>query len=312
MTSRPATVHIHHAGDRSVDGILRLIAVAGEDAPLEQALTTMCRELAAITEVDVVSAYVREPDEDGVDRLVMRGNHGFPPGAIGAVRLSFGEGLTGLCAECLRPVSVAVGPDERHFKLVPGLGEQFPAYLGVPLIGGGRALGVLVLQRRARTGFTPTEVTLATALAAPVTLAVERRFGRAAMAQARGSMASPWPRARRSRARRSCRPWRRSASAATSTSPGPWRACRPISSARADACASTATPTRRWRWPRSSCSCSTAGCTSGSPRRRRRWRAWRPWPATTRARRSRWPRPTATRRRSIARPRSRTCWCSWA
>ena len=181
---RPANVHIHHAGDHSVDGILRLIAVAGEDAPLERALTTMCREIAAITRIDVVSAYVREPDDAGVDRLVMRGNHGFPAAAIGAVSLAFGEGLTGLVAECLRPVSVAVGPDDAHFKLVPGLGEeQFPAYLGVPLIVGGRALGVLVLQRRAQEAFGPVEVTLATALAAPVTLAVERRYGRAAMAR---------------------------------------------------------------------------------------------------------------------------------
>ena len=104
---------------------------------------------AAIAGADVVSAYVREPD-DGGDRLVMRGNHGFPAGTIGAVRLGFGEGLTGLCAECLRPVSVAVGSADSHFKLVPGLGEErFPAYLGVPLTTSGRALGVLVLQRRA-------------------------------------------------------------------------------------------------------------------------------------------------------------------
>lgn len=184
MIEPPPNVRIHHAGDRSVDGILRLIAVAGEDAPLEAALTTMCREIAAITEVDVVSAYVREPDEAGGDALVMRGNHGFPPGAIGVVRLGFGEGLTGLCAECLRPVSVAVGPEDAHFKLVAGLDEErFPAYVGVPLIVGGRALGVLVLQRRARTEFGPAEVTLATALAAPVTLAVERRYGRAALAR---------------------------------------------------------------------------------------------------------------------------------
>lgn len=183
MLALPAGVQIHHAGDHSVDGVLRLIGLASDPAPLEVALTAMCREIAAIAGADVVSAYVREPD-DGGDRLVMRGNHGFPAGTIGAVRLGFGEGLTGLCAECLRPVSVAVGSADSHFKLVPGLGEErFPAYLGVPLTTSGRALGVLVLQRRAPEAFTAAEVTLALALAAPMMLAVERRLGAAALAR---------------------------------------------------------------------------------------------------------------------------------
>ena len=194
MAALPPTVTIHHAGEHSVDGVLRLIAVATADVALEDALAAMCREIAAITDVDVVSAYVREPDAAG-DRLVLRGNHGFPAGAVGAVTLGFGEGLTGLCAECLRPVSVAVGPDDSHFKSVPGLGEeQFPSYLGVPLIASGRALGVLVLQQRAPVAFTTGEVTLATALAAPMTLAVQRRLGEAALARSvrlEGTTAAP-------------------------------------------------------------------------------------------------------------------------
>jgi phosphotransferase system, enzyme I, PtsP len=169
-------VHIHHAGDARVDGILRLIEIAGEDAPLAPRLSEMCSEIATMTGVDIVSVYVREQDERGDDVLVMRGNHGFPASAIGTVRLAVGEGLTGLCAACLRPVSVAVAAHEHGFKLVPGLGEErFPAYVGVPLLGGGRASGVLVLQRGAAIAFSAAEVALATALGAPVTLALERR-----------------------------------------------------------------------------------------------------------------------------------------
>jgi hypothetical protein len=64
MAALPPTVTIHHAGDHSVDGVLRLIAVASDPAsPLEVALAAMCREIAAITGADVVSAYVREPDD---------------------------------------------------------------------------------------------------------------------------------------------------------------------------------------------------------------------------------------------------------
>lgn len=173
-------VHIHPPGDARVDGILRLIEIAGDDAPLSPRLAEMCSEIAAMTGVDVASVYVREDDDDDPagpgECLVMRGNHGFAPSAIGAVRLAIGEGLTGLCASCLRPVSVAVAAAEHGFKLVPGLGEErFPAYVGVPLLGGGRAIGVLVLQRREARAFSAAEVALATALGAPVTLALERR-----------------------------------------------------------------------------------------------------------------------------------------
>jgi phosphotransferase system enzyme I (PtsP) len=171
-----SVVHVHHRGDRGVDGILRLIELAGQDGPLEATLCAMCDELAAIADVDVVSVYVRE-----ADRLVMRGNHGFAPAAIGAIALGVGEGITGLVAECMRPVSAAHAAAEAAYKHVPGLGEErFPVFAGIPLIGGGAVIGVLVLQRRA-DAFLAGEVTLATALGAPVTLAIERR--RAAVAR---------------------------------------------------------------------------------------------------------------------------------
>ena len=162
-------VHVHHRGDRGVDGILRLIELAGHDGPLETMLTAMCDELAAIADADIASIYVREDDT-----LVMRGNHGFPASAIGTV-LGVGEGITGLVAECMRPVSAAHAAAEAAYKPVPGLGEErFPVFAGVPLIGAGAVIGVLVLQRRKKP-FASDEVTLATALGAPVTLAIERR-----------------------------------------------------------------------------------------------------------------------------------------
>jgi phosphotransferase system enzyme I (PtsP) len=162
-------VTVHHRGDRGVDGILRLIELAGHDGPLETMLTAMCDELAAIAGVDIASVYVRDEDT-----LVMRGNHGFPASAIGTV-LAVGEGITGLVAECMRPVSAARAAAEAAYKEVPGLGEErFPVFAGVPLISGGGVIGVLVLQRRKKP-FAPDEVTLATALGAPITLAIERR-----------------------------------------------------------------------------------------------------------------------------------------
>jgi phosphotransferase system, enzyme I, PtsP len=176
MANLPADVqvHVHERGDRSLDGILRLIELAGGDRGLDEVLAAMCAEVAAITGADVASVYVRDRGPRG-DRLILRGNVGFPRTAVGRVSLAVGEGIVGFVAECLRPVTVAVADRDTHFKPIPGLGEErYPSFLGVPLLAGPRAAGVLVLQRGRADAFTEREVVLATALAAPVGFAVQR------------------------------------------------------------------------------------------------------------------------------------------
>jgi phosphotransferase system enzyme I (PtsP) len=182
-----ASIHVHHRGDRGVDAILRLIELAGHDGAIETMLTAMCVEIAAITGVDIASVYTRDDDT-----LVMRGNHGFDAAAVGATVLAVGEGITGLVAECMRPVSAAHASAEAAYKHVPHLGEErFPVFAGVPLISGGAVAGVLVLQRKKRP-FAADEVTLATALGAPITLAIERRRASAARsARLSGTPGSP-------------------------------------------------------------------------------------------------------------------------
>jgi phosphotransferase system, enzyme I, PtsP len=178
----PAKNHgyqVHDSGDHTtLDGIFRLISLGEREEPLEDVLTAMCGDIAAIASADVASVYVREETPDG-ERFTMRGNVGFPPEALGRVHLGRGEGITGFAADRLRPVSVADADRDARFKYIPGLGEEkFPALLAVPVLRAGAAAGVLVLQRRAATAFTPEEVVLATALAAVLNHALERGEGR--------------------------------------------------------------------------------------------------------------------------------------
>jgi phosphotransferase system enzyme I (PtsP) len=173
-TTGTFSFQIHDAGDRALDGIFRLIALGDEDRPLEAVLTSMCADVAEIARANVASIYVREEDEGGL-RFTMRGNVGFPPEAIGRVHLRPGEGITGFAAERMRPVSVAVGKQDRHFKYISGLGEEkYPALLAVPILRGGTTAGVLVLQRGVSREFSDGEVVLATALAAVINHAIER------------------------------------------------------------------------------------------------------------------------------------------
>lgn len=167
-------VHVHDPGDRTLDGIFRLIAVAERHQPLSEVLCSMCADVASIAHADVASIYVREQGPDG-ERFTMAGNVGFPPGVVGKVHLRPGEGITGFVADRLRPVSAAVADRDEHFKYIPGLGEErFPSLLAVPVLRGGIAAGVLVLQRRQTAGFSPEEVVLASALAAVINHALER------------------------------------------------------------------------------------------------------------------------------------------
>lgn len=182
LENRGLGYQVHDSGDHTLDGIFRLIQLGEQDEPLEAVLTAMCGDIAVIARADVASVYVREPGPDGGqdgERFTMRGNVGFPPEAVGRVHLGRGEGITGFAAERLRPVSVAVAGRDERFKYIPGLGEeQFPALLAVPVLRGGAAAGVLVLQRRAASAFTAEEVVLATALAAVINHALERGEGR--------------------------------------------------------------------------------------------------------------------------------------
>src|SRR5262245_19684085 len=95
---------VHEQGNHSLDGIYRLIEIAERQEPLEDVLTAMCAVVANVAEADVSSVYVREAPADSVV-LTMRGNVGFPAGAVGSVRLRPGEGITGFVAERGRPVS---------------------------------------------------------------------------------------------------------------------------------------------------------------------------------------------------------------
>jgi len=176
-------VVVHERGNRSLDGIFRLIEVAGQPAPLDQVLAAMCRDVAQTAAADVVSIYVREEaagGDAGIAAFTMLGNVGFPADAVGRVRLRTGEGIVGFVAQCLRPVSVDAAERDEHFKYVPGLGEErFPVMLAVPVVRAGAAAGVLVLQRTALHPFTGEEVVLATALCAVISHALERSAERA-------------------------------------------------------------------------------------------------------------------------------------
>src|SRR6202047_3230618 len=117
---------------------------------------------------DVCSAYLLEPDRAN---LVLAATLGLRPGCIGTLRMGLHEGLTGLVAEQVRPVTVRQVKTHPRFKYFRETGEDaYQSFLGVPLIDRGVLQGVLVVQTAEPRIFPENEIRLlaeaATAVAA--------------------------------------------------------------------------------------------------------------------------------------------------
>lgn len=158
---------VHERGNRRLDGVLDFVAFAAKPMPLVALLDEAPARIAAIFEADVCSLYLVEGDGH---ELVMRGNVGFAPDALGQVRLAIGEGMTGDAVEYLRPVTSEDAQSHHAYKHFDDLGEErFPIFLSVPIRGKAGPLGALVLQRaRAATrgGFEDRDLELLVALGA--------------------------------------------------------------------------------------------------------------------------------------------------
>jgi phosphotransferase system, enzyme I, PtsP len=163
------TIHARGAASR-LDGVLDLVAFAARPCPLSTALDELPRRIAELFPCEVCSIYLLEGRE-----LVMRGNVGFPDGALGEVRLAVGEGLTGLAVEYMRPLSLDVASAHAGNRSFPALDEdRFPIFMAMPVAGPHGPLGALVLRRRQPPAFTPADLELAAALTAPIAAVAER------------------------------------------------------------------------------------------------------------------------------------------
>lgn len=118
---------------------------------------------------DVCSVYLLEPDRAN---LVLAATVGLRRSSIGALRLSLNEGLTGLVAEQMQPVTVENARTHPRFKYFKDAGEDdYHSFLGTPIIDRGVLQGVIVVQTAEPRVFSGQEIRLlgeAAASVAPV------------------------------------------------------------------------------------------------------------------------------------------------
>ncbi|MFJ4090295.1 helix-turn-helix domain-containing protein [Kitasatospora sp. NPDC089913] len=123
------------------------------------------------------TAYLTLPDEAAGDTY-MRVTDGSVSVLFQTLRLSLGDGLGGLVAQSARPYAT---PDYRsddrfhHTDVIDAgvVDEGLVAIIGVPLLLGGRVIGVLFAADRSPRAFSPDEVALLCTLAAHAAIALD-------------------------------------------------------------------------------------------------------------------------------------------
>lgn len=120
----------------------------------EERLNRTVELIAEGLDADVCSCYVLRAGEV----LELFATKGLLASAVHATRLRVGEGLVGLIAAQARPMSFADAQNHPAFAYRPETGEEiYHSLLGVPILRGGRVIGVLVVQNKASRLFTEEE-----------------------------------------------------------------------------------------------------------------------------------------------------------
>ncbi len=128
--------------------------MAGPDTAQER-LDQIVRLIAAEMVAEVCSVYLRRAGEV----LELFATEGLRRDAVHRTHLLVGEGLVGDIAA--RATSVAIADAQSHplFAHRPDTGEEaYASLMGVPMLRGGRVLGVLVVQNRVRRHYSEDEV----------------------------------------------------------------------------------------------------------------------------------------------------------
>lgn len=111
--------------------------------------------IAGTMVADVCSVYLRTPD----DELELIATEGLRPEAVSRTRLALDEGLVGQIAVTARPLAIQDAPRHPAFSYRPETGEDpYHAFLGVPILRGGRVTGVLTVQNRTERAYGEEEV----------------------------------------------------------------------------------------------------------------------------------------------------------
>lgn len=121
----------------------------------QERLNHVVKIIAADLVAEVCSIYIMRAGEV----LELFATQGLKQEAVHKTRLALGEGLVGHIAAHGRPLALADAQSHPNFAYRPETGEEiYHSLMGVPILRGGRVLGVLVVQNRTFREYDEEEV----------------------------------------------------------------------------------------------------------------------------------------------------------
>ena len=118
-------------------------------------LNQVVKIIAADLVAEVCSIYIMRAGEV----LELFATQGLKQEAVHQTRLAVGEGIVGDIAARARPLALADAQSHPNFAYRPETGEEvYHSMLGVPILRGGRVLGVLVVQNRTFRDYDEEEI----------------------------------------------------------------------------------------------------------------------------------------------------------
>ena len=141
------------SGPRSL--LRQIREVMASDAPAQSRLDQVVASIARLMVTEVCSVYLRRGSGD----MELFATQGLNPEAVHTTRLKPGEGLVGEVVRTAQPIALSDAPSHPSFSYRPETGEDpFHGFLGVPLLRGGRVVGVLVVQNRTARTYGEDEI----------------------------------------------------------------------------------------------------------------------------------------------------------
>lgn len=143
------------ATQRSRELLRKLRAIMAMDADAEARLQETVNSIAEAMHTDVCSVYLMRPDK----RLELFATRGLSADAVHKTKLRIGQGLIGDIAANARPLSTANAESHPSFAYRPETGEDaFTSLMGVPILRGGKVVGVVAVQNALERTFEEEEI----------------------------------------------------------------------------------------------------------------------------------------------------------
>jgi phosphotransferase system enzyme I (PtsP) len=132
----------------------RLREVMAGSGAAQERMDQLVTVIAANMVAEVCSIYLLRNGQ-----LELFATEGLNRSAVHQTTLRIGEGLVGQIAQAARPLALSEARSHPNFAARPETGEEdYHSLMGVPILRGGRVVGVLVLQNRTNRDYSNDEM----------------------------------------------------------------------------------------------------------------------------------------------------------